>query len=622
MRRRVGGAQQALPSNCAWAFLDDVRNMRANAVMIIGVLSFAALVWYHSEKMFGDPPARPAKAGRASMSMNKMKAEVVDIEQAMTAILANHQGVSQAATIAKQAVREQHELRAQYKASAIFVVKQPGTNLHLAMRNAAKQSFVRELVVLHDMSKETDQYGADVKEWKDAPKDMYGKSVKYVKSTENLQELHKFYACANHVRKDLNVCLYQAATRDTEGYLASLWATFLRAPTLLHTATGATTFYNDLELAFREDSFGIDTGFAYLNAGAVFSKEHAANFVRRIDGLIGEDAEGESEIDIYKSAADIFFSLWLNKPPVELANDIVPYKRQIDEPKVYERNAFARRALQKEAHVLALKLLLEQSIKMRDGLQRVSKVGRVTNKTLSILRPDGYSSCANDKCVLISNVPAVDPPARHMDGSMIGARLRFLLEREVPTQECDVFKAHQYHYAVDGNDATQWVTTNANISEGDYYGLDMLKLHKDLQNVTVVAAHPFQEQMVLEVSMGGKSWYPVAVVPRTKLRSSWRGFAVSSFTYDLSDALASAWQRVLELPTKHHKAAVTPPLYIRYLRFRATKDYELPLIVFEVKFQVGEPLDAVATKKALNQKKLLPGAPQAAPSRGYAAPGN
>jgi len=43
------------------------------------------------------------------------------------------------------------------------------------------------------------------------------------------------------------------------------------------------------------------------------------------------------------------------------------------------------------------------------------------------------------------------------------------------------------------------VTTNANISEGDYYGLDMLKLHKDLQNVTVLSAHPFQEQMVLEV---------------------------------------------------------------------------------------------------------------------------
>eukprot|EP00960_Hanusia_phi_P043604 756142-Hanusia_phi.AAC.1 len=103
---------------------------------------------------------------------------------------------------------------------------------------------------------------------------------------------------------------------------------------------------------------------------------------------------------------------------------------------VYERNAFARRALQQESHVLALKLLLEQAITYRDGLakyarrrrrgggegweetrgegsaagagaegedgvadvlDRVSRVGRVTNRTLATYRPDAYSSCANDK---------------------------------------------------------------------------------------------------------------------------------------------------------------------------------------------------------------------------------
>ena len=32
-------------TNCAMAFLDDLRNLRANAVMIIGVLCFAGLVW-------------------------------------------------------------------------------------------------------------------------------------------------------------------------------------------------------------------------------------------------------------------------------------------------------------------------------------------------------------------------------------------------------------------------------------------------------------------------------------------------------------------------------------------------------------------------------------------------
>jgi len=48
-----------------------------------------------------------------------------------------------------------------------------------------------------------------------------------------------------------------------------------------------------------------------------------------------QDVGGESEMHAYRDAGDAFFILWPNKPPVELANDIVPYKRQIDEPKVY-----------------------------------------------------------------------------------------------------------------------------------------------------------------------------------------------------------------------------------------------------------------------------------------------
>ena len=94
-------------------------------------------------------------------------------------------------------------------------------------------------------------------------------------------------------------------------------------------------------------------------------------------GAVGDSGDFKS----YRAAADVFFSLWLNKPPVELANDIVPYKRQIDEPKVYERNAFARRALQREAHVLALKLLLEQSVALREGLPRVSRCACMRART-------------------------------------------------------------------------------------------------------------------------------------------------------------------------------------------------------------------------------------------------
>ena len=53
------------------------------------------------------------------------------------------------------------------------------------------------------------------------------------------------------------------------------------------------------------------------------------------------------------------------------------------------------------------------------------------------------------------------------------------------------------------------------------------------------------------------------------------------------------------------------------LRDRAVKEYQLPLIVFDINFHVGEALDTYATKKALNAKPQL-----AVPLARFSAPGN
>ena len=64
---------------------------------------------------------------------------------------------------------------------------------------------------------------------------------------------------------------------------------------------------------------------------------------------------------------------------------------------------------------------------------------------------------------------------------------------------CELFRAYQYHFAVDNNPDTQLVTAQTNVSEGDYFGLDMLRLRKDLKTVTLTVAHPFQSRLSLEV---------------------------------------------------------------------------------------------------------------------------
>jgi hypothetical protein len=59
-----------------------------------------------------------------------------------------------------------------------------------------------------------------------------------------------------------------------------------------------------------------------------------------------------------------------------------------------------------------------------------------------LVRPDGYSSCHDDRCILISNVPPFEPPTQI--GSMqLTKKLQALLEKEVPGPNCEAFRTYQ-----------------------------------------------------------------------------------------------------------------------------------------------------------------------------------
>jgi len=572
------------------SFLDDVRNMRANAMVILGVIFFALVIAYHSDRILaGEPKGRGRGQTKvhSSTAVPMLKKEIKDIEQITAHLLQHHQGVSSAAEQAKAALKKQSIVRKSFKAAAVFVFRNPGINLHLAIRNVAKRDYIKEIILVHDASHD------DFKAWEDRPKEVYGKTVRYVTEKKNLNQLHKYYACSKYADARVNTCYYQAANRDTHAYMDTLWASFLRTPELVHTAVGATTLYSDLLLSIRIDSAGIDAGFAYLNNGAFFLRSHANAFLNKL-------AEKKDQIKPMSvaRAADAYFTFWLNRPHCELANDIVPYKRQIDEPIVYERNAFERRSLQKEDNILAIKMLLQDSLHMQLTTAR---------KNTTFTRPDSYSSCVKDDCLLITNVMPFDPPISiRFNLPMMVTRVASVLAKTLPTQECDDFKAHQYYFAVDDNPDSFWMSDN--VTEGDYYGLDLLRLHKNVKTVKVIAAHSFQQSMVIEASMGGVKWYPVLATPHVSKMKTWREEAVYSYTYDLSEALAEAWKHVLEKPNSQSSGILTPPLYIRYLRFRTLKDQGAPFVVFDISFTVGDPHDGLtlAPPRSAMEAALLP----------------
>uniref|UniRef100_A0A6U4PAP5 Uncharacterized protein n=1 Tax=Hemiselmis andersenii TaxID=464988 RepID=A0A6U4PAP5_HEMAN len=589
-RPRVSGAQQERKGKGVFMqFIDDLINLRATAILIVGVLAFGAMVWFHTGSSGrGQQPKGP--------SVGRLKSEVDEMEKAMGAILESHTGVSQAAEEAKQAVAAQHELQEKYKVSAIFVFSAPNQGLRSAMRNMALHSWVKEVILIHEIDVGDGGGKADAA----FPKHLNGKKVRYFPSNPiepPSHEFAKFKACAELAAPENNVCYYQSTHRDASGYTRSLWANFLRAPKQIHSSVGANTYFNDLELTYRDDSFGLDSGFAFLAGGAYFLKEHAVNFVARKRDQLQVVMGGGTHInqEAFDQGSDVLFSLWVNRPPAELSNNMVPFATGIGEAKLYERGAYERRARQKEIHVVALKALLTDRLRVMNGGD--AKVSRTTAPITP--RLDTVSSCAKDRCLLTTNIQVV-PRARSMKGERIGKMLRDKLETRQATPECEVFKAHQYYYAVDGNMQTQWVTTNKNVTRNDYFGLDLLKLHKDLQTISVAAAHPFQKDLVLEVSMDNKRWFPISVKPTKEFVDVWRGFEVHRYTYDMSESLAGAWQLILETPKAKHSSTPTPPLYIQYVRFRAQVSYKLPVILFDLDYKVGDPYDGThsTAKKA------------------------
>ena len=242
----------------------------------------------------------------------------------------------------------------------------------------------------------------------------------------------------------------------------------------------------------------------------------------------------------------------------------------------------------------------------------------------ALTRPDGYSSCYDDRCTLISNVGPVEEGSKPMNAVQMTTQLSVLLDREEAGPGCEAFRAHQYHFAVDADPNTQWVASSNTTSEGDYFGLDMLRLRKDLKNISVTVAHTFQQDLVLEVSMRGNSWYRLGrgVSPALTVRKTGRGnwvlgdtsVPITEYRYDVAAALKTSWNNAFGEAKKRASSAKTgntsgrtgmaavsdalsgikaaaksaaatgdgtdlPPLYIRYFRFRYDRPRDLEVVL-------------------------------------------
>lgn len=126
--------------------------------------------------------------------------------------------------------------------------------------------------------------------------------VVVVNSPENLVDEAHYLACA---MAEAPVCFIQDDDWSARTYAEALYATFVRAPHLLHVATNFRTLYTNSLWVFRNAELRLHAGFAWLGCGSLVLRSAVARFVGLAQSIIPRDSDREF--------LHAYFSLWQNQ---------------------------------------------------------------------------------------------------------------------------------------------------------------------------------------------------------------------------------------------------------------------------------------------------------------------
>jgi hypothetical protein len=148
-------------------------------------------------------------------------------------------------------------------------------------------------------------------------------------SPVNLKDEAKYTACAMAAH---SVCFYQDDDWNTGFYLEGLFRSFLSEPDHLHAVTEITTAWQEWHWTFYDAALGLHTGHAWIGCGAMFRRDLAVQFLRKLDvELVPPE---------HRFMADCFFALWQNQFPRILVQNLMErpaHEAYSDQPGFLER---------------------------------------------------------------------------------------------------------------------------------------------------------------------------------------------------------------------------------------------------------------------------------------------
>ncbi|KAI8639872.1 hypothetical protein BD408DRAFT_349108 [Parasitella parasitica] len=241
-------------------------------------------------------------------------------------------------------------------------------------------------------------------------------------------------------------------------YLDSLYTHSFRYPDHLIANTRPVNYIDYMSWRFTNKEISVHTGYADLRYGAFISQHKAQNFLSQlsIQGL------SASKLGL----AEFYFSIWLNQYPYLVSNPLLSSGR----------DGFKNTDTYDAISILENSLTNATSRRENNDYFEKGEIGP------PIEERDVRSSCANDKCLFISNINSVPVPGRENDIVFSTKSIANISQFEsmynqinehsmMPTKSS--FTHQSYHKAVDQDIKTCWKTQRAPLTD-DYFGLYMV----------------------------------------------------------------------------------------------------------------------------------------------------
>ncbi|KAI9281177.1 hypothetical protein BY458DRAFT_531645 [Sporodiniella umbellata] len=250
----------------------------------------------------------------------------------------------------------------------------------------------------------------------------------------------------------------------------SLYTNFLRFPSLIHANSKPSHYEKELKWRFY------NKGYADLRYGAFVDRWKVQTFLTQL----GKSSLNKENI----REAEHYFPIWMNQYPWLLSNP--PHRSN-----GYDAIRHLQRSLESD-----------QSEAPQDYFERQEERPLLTHR-------DVRSSCANDKCLLITNIEShISPERTHFDyrNTTSMEKIEKMYEKMSPQNE---WTQQSYHNAIDSDPNTCWDTLKAP-KKGDYFGL-MLVGSLSADTLTIYTPneliHPEKELLVSVLEEKKNDWF-------------------------------------------------------------------------------------------------------------------